>query len=285
MRYPLAVRSSSLLEDSHYLPFAGIYATYMLANDDPNAKKRMDRLLAAIKRVYASAFLQQAKSYLAATPYRLEEEKMAVILQRVVGAARGERFYPDLAGVGRSHNFYPVPPMTADAGVAAVGLGLGDTVVNGARVCPVLPARSAASRAVLVGQGRAAELAAHVLRVAARRNATRRRPRMAISSCASTASTRRKPTARWPWSDRRGRPRTTSSMTGCLGPASGVVSFAPILKHGMFPLAPILDRLLQIGSEGTGSAVEIEFAVNLPSSPRQLRGVRVPPAAATGRVA
>ncbi len=265
VRYPLAVRSSSLLEDSHYLPFAGIYATYMLANDDPNARKRVDRLLVAIKRVYASAFLQQAKSYLAATPYRLEEEKMAVILQRVVGAPRGERFYPDLAGVGRSHNYYPVPPMTADAGIAAVGLGLGDTVVNGrvcVRFCPRDPqhlVQFSSVKDVLQNSQRrffALQLGAHHSETAPHGDFELREYGLdaaeADGTLALVGST---------WSA-----ENDVIYDGVSRPGVRVVSFAPILKHGMFPLAPILDRLLQIGSEGSGSAVEIEFAVNLPSS-------------------
>jgi hypothetical protein len=265
VRYPLAVRSSSLLEDSHYLPFAGIYATYMLANDDPSATTRRDRLLAAIKRVYASAFLQQAKSYLAATPYRLEEEKMAVILQRVVGAARGARFYPDLAGVGRSHNFYPVPPMAADAGVAAVGLGLGDTVVNGrvcVRFCPRDPqhlVQFSSVKDVLQNSQRtffALQLGASGPETAPNGDFELREYGLdaadADGTLALLGST---------WSA-----ENDVIYDGISRPGVRLVSFAAVLKHGVFPLAPILDRLLQIGSEGTGSAVEIEFAVNLPSS-------------------
>ena len=122
IRYPLAVRSSSLLEDSQYQPFAGIYSTFMLANDHADPDVRLAQLQAAIKRVYASTFSRHAKAYLSATPYRLEEEKMAVILQQLVGSPHGPRFYPTFAGVARSHNFYPVPPMAASDGVAAVAL-------------------------------------------------------------------------------------------------------------------------------------------------------------------
>ena len=107
------MRSSSLLEDSQYQPFAGIYATYMLPNDHADTGVRLAHLQAAIKRVYASTFSKHAKAYLKATPYRLEEEKMAVILQKLVGSPRGSRFYPTFAGVARSHNFYPVAPMAA----------------------------------------------------------------------------------------------------------------------------------------------------------------------------
>src|SRR5439155_2382621 len=119
VRYPLAVRSSSLLEDSQYLPFTGVYETFMLANQDPDLDMRLQQLMEAIKRVYASTFSRHAKAYVRATPYRLEEEKMAVILQQVVGAIHGQRFYPDFSGVVRSRNSYPVPPMTLADAIAA----------------------------------------------------------------------------------------------------------------------------------------------------------------------
>src|SRR5208337_2962467 len=118
VNYPLAVRSSSLLEDSQYQPFTGVYETFMLGNQQAGLDVRLDELSEAIKRVYASTFSQHTKAYVRATPYRLEEEKMAVILQRVVGTAHGPRFYPDFSGVVRSHNFYPVPPMTFADGIA-----------------------------------------------------------------------------------------------------------------------------------------------------------------------
>src|ERR1700724_4292320 len=102
VHYPLAVRSSSLLEDSQYQPFTGVYETFMLANQHPDLSVRLEQLMEAIKRVYGSTFSQHAKGYVRATPYRLEEDKMAVILQQVVGTMHGERFYPDFAGVVRS---------------------------------------------------------------------------------------------------------------------------------------------------------------------------------------
>src|SRR6266849_3530476 len=128
--HPLAVRSSSLLEDSQYQPFTGVYETFMLSNRqanpqaDPevNQNARLTALSEAIRRVYASTFSRHAKAYVRATPYRLEEEKMAVILQQVVGTPHGQRFYPDFSGVVRSRNFYPVPPMTFEDGISAVSL-------------------------------------------------------------------------------------------------------------------------------------------------------------------
>ncbi len=128
--YPLAVRSSGLLEDSPSQALAGIYRTVMVPNRGP-LKRRLDDLLAAIKSVYASTFSQQAKIFLRMTPFRLEQEKMAVIIQKMVGAPHGDRFYPDFSGVARSHNVYPSAPMKVEDGIAAVALGLGRTVVEG----------------------------------------------------------------------------------------------------------------------------------------------------------
>ena len=123
-RYPLAVRSSSLLEDSQYQPFTGVYETFMLANQHADDSQRLAHLTDASKLVYASTLSPHAKAYVRATPFRLEEEKMAVILQQVVGAFHGPRFYPDFSGVARSRNFYPIPPMNFEDGIAAVALGL-----------------------------------------------------------------------------------------------------------------------------------------------------------------
>ena len=131
VRTPLAVRSSSLLEDSQYHPFAGVYETYMIPNKHGNPLIRLNDLLNSIKRVYASTFYQSAKDYVKVTSYRLEEEKMAVIVQKMLGTAHGDRFYPDFAGVAKSYNFYPLPPATADDGIVSVALGLGKMVVDG----------------------------------------------------------------------------------------------------------------------------------------------------------
>ena len=142
IHFPLAVRSSSLLEDSQYQPFTGVYDTFMLANQGAELDSRLEELNEAIKRVYASTFSQHAKSYIRATPFRLEEEKMAVIIQELVGAAHGTRFYPDFSGVVRSRNFYPSEPMQPNDGIAVVALGLGRTVVDGGKslsFCPRYP--------------------------------------------------------------------------------------------------------------------------------------------------
>jgi CheY-like chemotaxis protein len=259
--YPLAVRSSGLLEDSTSQPFAGVYQTYMLPNNHPSLEARLQQLVAAIKRVYTSTFAEQAKGFLKMTTYRLEEEKMAVIIQRVVGAQHGERFYPDFAGVARSHNFYPKAPLKAEDGVVAVALGMGRTVVEGApclRFCPKYPqhiiGQSSADEAVRTSQrtfyaldmredpnrklGEGADLTLYGLGESEADGT--------LNALGSTYS-----------------PDNHVVYDGISRPGVRLVNFAPILKHGVFPLAELIDALLEFGTQGTSSAVEIEFAVNL----------------------
>jgi CheY-like chemotaxis protein len=265
IRYPLAVRSSSLLEDSQYQPFAGIYSTFMLPNDHADIGVRLAQLQEAVKRVYASTFSQHAKAYLSATPYRLEEEKMAVILQKLVGSPHQSRFYPTFGGVARSHNFYPVPPLTAADGVAAVALGLGITVVDGEpclRFCPRYPNHLLQFSSVKVAlknsqrQFCALQLGTegtggvggdeHVGRYGvevAEADGT-------LELVASTYSR-----------------ENDAIYDGMSRPGVRLISFAPVLKHGMFPLAEILSTLLEIGERGTSGPVEVEFAVDVPAAP------------------
>ncbi len=259
MRSPLAVRSSSLLEDSQYQPLAGVYNTYMLPNNHEDLSVRLARLITAVKRVYASTFLTYAKNYFKVTPYRLEEEKMAVLIQKVVGSSHGPRFYPHLAGAARSYNFYPYPPQTPEDGVVAVALGLGRTVVDGERAqsfCPKYPEHLihfSTPKDMLENSQRefisiemdsedeeVTELH-HPLEVAEQDRT--------LSYVASTYS-----------------PENDAVYDGTSRPGIRLVSFAPILKHRVFPLPEILTRLLELGRWGMKTEVEIEFAVDLTSS-------------------
>jgi len=131
IKEPLAVRSSTLLEDSQYHPFAGVYQTYMIPNNHADSSVRLEQLVNTIKRVYASTFYQAAKEYIKVTSYSLEEEKMAVIIQKLVGARHGERFYPEFAGVARSHNFYPIAPQKASDGIVSIALDWASTLWKG----------------------------------------------------------------------------------------------------------------------------------------------------------
>jgi len=286
VHYPLAARSSSLLEDSKYQPFAGIYQTYMLPNNHRDPSMRLKQMLAAIKRIYASTFSRHAKAYLKGTPYRLEEEKMAVILQKVQGAEHDERFYPDFAGVARSHNFYPTAPMTSEDGIAAVALGLGRTVSDGGacvRFCPAYPRHVVQFSSVqdvlqnsqrqfyairldegevALADGEVIESRAFELDVAE-----------ADGTLAPVASTY--------------SPENDAVYDGISRAGVRLVSFAPVLKHEIFPLAEILDVLLDIGVQGTRSPVELEFAVNLSvpkGEPRQFGFLQLRPLPLTGEL-
>jgi CheY-like chemotaxis protein len=283
VRHPLAVRSSSLLEDSPHQSFAGIFDTWMLPNDHPHPRERLARLVAAIKRVYASTYFRHSRAFLRTTPYRLEEEHMAVAVQKVVGARRDRHFYPDFAGVARSHNFYPLPPARNEDGVAAVGLGFGRTVVDGepcVRFCPAYPRHlldfSTPEEALRYSQrdfwalrvgreeqprwGPSGELVRVPLEAAERHGV--------LGSMASTYS-----------------PENDAVYDGLARDGVRLVSFAPILKHGAFPLAEILKELLDVGAAATGSSVEIEFAVNLavaPGAPSEFGFLQLRPLSLSG---
>jgi CheY-like chemotaxis protein len=259
IRDPLAVRSSSLLEDSQHHPFTGVYDTLMLPNNAPSLDERRDQVILAIKRVYASTFAQNAKLYLQATSYRLEEEKMAVMLQRIVGAAHGPRFYPDLSGVARSYNFYPAPPTTAGDGVAAVALGLGRAIVEGGdclRFCPRYPQHTPqlATVADMLGSTQRTFWALPLAGGLEMREESFGLDAAEVDgTLAAVASTYSRD--------------NDAVYDGLSRPGPRIVTFAPLLKHGLFPLADILKTLMERGEEGMGAPVEIEFAVNL-STPR-----------------
>jgi CheY-like chemotaxis protein len=258
-RYPLAVRSSSLLEDSQYQPFAGVYDTFMIPNNHPDIHVRLAQLIAAILRVYASTFSRSAKTFLEATQYRLEEEKMAVIIQRVVGRQHQTRFYPHFAGVARSHNYYPSPPATKDDGIAAVALGLGETVVSGGRALRFSPRYplhlthlSSVRDAVESSQRQFYALALDAsdeLDVSAELRTWRIENAEKDGTLDAVASTY--------------SPDNDAVYDGMSRDGVRLVTFAPVLKQEIFPLAAILDTLLQVAERGTRLPVELEFAVNL----------------------
>ncbi|HEV8578725.1 MAG TPA: PEP/pyruvate-binding domain-containing protein [Thermoanaerobaculia bacterium] len=276
VRQPLAVRSSSLLEDSLHQPFTGVYDTLMVRNNDWSLAERVTQAELAIKRVWASAFSQHTKAYFQATAFRLEEEKMAVMLQCIVGAPHGPRFYPDLSGVARSHNFYPSPPMTSEDGIAAVALGLGRAIVEGGiclRFCPRYPQHvpqlSSVEEALETTQREF-----WALRLGGDDEPTMREDSFTLDAAEADGTL--------------GRVGSTYSAEndviydGLSRRGPRVVTFAPILKQGLFPLPEILRVLLAAGQEGVGAPVEIEFAVNLDvprGQPREFGFLQVRPLA------
>ena len=264
VKYPLAVRSSSLLEDSQYQPFTGVYETFMLANQQTDLQMRLSLLMEAIKRTYASTFSQHAKAYVRATPFRLEEEKMAVILQQVVGNMHGERFYPDFSGVVRSRNFYPVPPMGPEDGIAAVALGLGREVVEGGRCltfCPSYPRQIIQFSSVkeILANSQPEFWALELNNVSPGDPlAELRETRFGLGVAEADGTLRAVASTYSPDND--------AVYDGTSRPGPRIVTFAPVLKQEIFPLAPILQQLSEVGEEALGQPVEIEFAVRLASS-------------------
>lgn len=261
IRGPLAVRSSSLLEDSKYQPFAGIYSTHMIPNASLDITVRLWDLANAIKAVYASTYTQSAKRYFEAIPYRLEDERMAVIIQELVGQVHGGIFYPSLSGVVRSHNFYPTSPMQPDDGIASVALGLGKTVTDGGltvRFCPGYPRHvvqfSDADSTLTYSQK---EFYALSLEKQASREIDELSSLVQIpireaeahgtlQAAASTYS-----------------PENHAIYDGMSRDGMRVITFAPILKGDIFPLAEILSHIMRLGRWGMSSPVEIEFAADL----------------------
>ncbi len=256
VHYPLAVRSSSLLEDSQYQPLAGVYKTYMLPNNHPERPVRLAELTRAVKLVFASTFLASPKSFFKATPYRLEEEKMAVIIQRIVGTRHGSRFYPSFAGITRSYNFYPTAPLQAGDGVTTMALGLGRTVVEGGLAlsfCPRYPqhlvhfstvsdmlANSQREFVALDMEGQVGEMAERRYPLdAAETDGT-------LGPLASTYSR-----------------ENDAVYDGTSQEGVRLVSFASILKERASPFLATLGRLLELGRLGMNAEVEIEFAMEL----------------------
>lgn len=263
VKVPLAVRSSSLLEDSQFQPFAGVYQTYMLPNSNPDKEIRLDELIQTIRCVYASTFHKHSKDYMKATSYRLEEEKMAVVIQRLVGVEREGKFYPNFSGVGKSYNFYPVPPQKSDDGIAQVALGLGKTVVEGGntvRFCPRYPKHLLqffSTKETIKN----AQQDFYALDLAGKLN---HHPEAVTDPLVKTYSlgVSEKDGTLFPVGSTYST-ENDAVYDGISREGMRVVTFAPVLKYEIFPLADILNLLLGLGTWGMGSPVEIEFAVNL----------------------
>ncbi len=276
IRYPLAVRSSSLLEDSQGRPFAGIYVTHMIPNNHADPAVRLDQLCDAVKRVYASTFFQAAKHYLEATGRHVEEEKMGVILQQVVGTRHGSRFYPTFSGVARSYNYYPAGEMSPEDGVACVALGLGKMVVEGGQslmfspLHPHVLPQFASTKDVLANSQRrfyaldishpdvypTADAEANLLLLdldAAAEDGT-------LTPVGSVYSR-----------------ENDVIYDGIHRPGPRVVTFAHVLKSNMFPLAETLRLLLNLGRDCIASPIEIEFAVDMSARPMQFGFLQIRP--------
>jgi hypothetical protein len=266
VRYPLAVRSSSLLEDSHHQPFAGIYATLMVPNAAADRQTRLDELLAAIKYIYASTYFRVAKAYLATTPNRMEEEKMAVVIQQVIGRRRDHYVYPHVSGVASSFNYYPVGKMKPEEGIASVALGLGKTVVEGGRAVRFSPALPESlpqfSRTKDILQNAQREFWA--LDLARSPDFTKPDSNLVQLDLAEAESHGMLSAVGSTYS-----PEADAVYDGLTRAGVRLVTFAPILKHRLIPLGDVVQLLLEMGYRGMAGPVEIEFAVNLQPDGRQ----------------
>jgi CheY-like chemotaxis protein len=262
IRTPLAVRSSSLLEDSQYHPFAGVYQTYMIPNDNANPLIRLNDLITTIKRVYASTFYQNAKNYIKITSYRSEEEKMAVIIQKMVGNNHENRFYPDFSGVAKSYNFYPLPPQKSTDGIVSAALGLGKWVVEGGntvRFCPKYSSDLIQFHSVKesLDSSQREFFALQIDEKTDFGNVTYDKlvKRFVLDVAEKDGPLRFVGSTYLPEND--------AIYDGLGRNGIRLVTFGPVLKNKIFPLANVLELLLEMGNWGMGTPVEIEFAVNI----------------------
>ena len=263
---PIAVRSSSLLEDSHYQPFAGIYNTYMVPLLD-NRHRMLHMLCDAIKGVYASVFFKDSKAYMQATRNVIDQEKMAVILQEVVGRQYGDRYYPSISGVGRSLNYYPIGDELAEEGIVSLALGLGKYIVDGGqtlRICPHHPGkvlqmsdtemalRETQTRFYALdlknmGENFSVDDAFNLLKLSVREADKDG----ALQYLASTYN-----------------PTDQVIYPGVYPEGRKIISFVGVLEHDVVPLPHLLREVLHLGQEAMRRPVEIEFAVEVDAATR-----------------
>jgi len=281
VRYPLAVRSSSLLEDASYQPFAGIYKTYMIPNNNDDPEIRLAELSSAIKMVYASTYHADPKAYMESLPNRLEEERMAVIIQQVVGRRHRSYLYPSFAGVGRSLNFYPLEGVKSEDGVVSVALGMGKTVVDGGRCFRFCPAHSrkpiqSFTTADYLENSQKSFLALDLTRSPSR-------ARLISPSYLDLTS------LNIDVAEEHGTLGPIGSVysadndaiyDGITRPGIRLVTMAGLLKGKLFPLADITSFLLKVGTAASSCPVEIEFAANLsdkPDEPHEFAWLQIRP--------
>jgi len=264
---PIAIRSSSRLEDSHYQPFAGVYSTYMIPNIVDDKHLTIKLLTEAIKSVYASVFFRDSKAYMTATSNVIDEEKMGVVLQDVCGATHGDRFYPTFSGVARSVNFYPVPPEKAEEGVVDVALGLGKLIVDGGktlRFSPKYPAKllqlSSPESALRDTQKEFYALNLNPLNFTPSTSEDVNIIKLNINE-AHKDGVLKHIGSTYDFENNVIRDSTTYD-------GIKIVSFAGILKHKTFPLSEILTDIMEIGKKEMNNNIEVEFAVNFPKDPK-----------------
>ena len=264
VKSPIAVRSSSLLEDSHYQPFAGIYSTYMV----PKIEEKYDMLRTvsdAIKAVYASVFYKASKAYMTATSNLIDQEKMAIVLQEVVGSRYNDHFYPTMSGVARSLNFYPIGNEKAEDGIANIALGLGKYIVDGGQTLRFSPRHphsilqmSTMDFALRETQTRFYALDLKNMAEAFSVDDAFNLVKLGLKDADAEGSLKYIVSTYDPYDQ--------IIRDGYYPGGRKILSFVNILQHDVFPLADTLDQILRIGQQEMGRPVEIEFAVNMDPS-------------------
>ena len=261
VKKPLAVRSSSKLEDSYFQPFAGIYSTYMIPHTE-NEDQQLRLLSKAIKSVYASVYFASSRAYITATANVISEEKMAIVLQEICGSEDGGFFFPTFSGVARSLNFYPIGYERAEEGIAKVAFGLGKAVVDGEQVlrfCPKYPQHILQTSTPELTM-RETQQTMYALNLQPDKFKTSiddavNLEKINIADCGGFRNLKQVAST-WDMQSMR----LTDSP---LAEGIKVITFARILKYNTFPLADIVSRLLEIGQNEMKTCVEIEFAANL----------------------
>lgn len=263
---PIAVRSSSKLEDSHYQPFAGIYSTYMIPVNKEDPARTMELLTSAIKSVYASVYFRESKAYIEATSNVIDEEKMGIVIQEVCGTQHGDYYYPTVSGVARSLNFYPIAPEKPEDGIAKVAFGLGKYIVDGGlslRFSPAYPKKTlqlSSSKMMLRDtQKQFYALDLNQDKYHASTDDAVNLARLKLSAADGNKTLKHVASVYDYESD---VVRDGSSHEG-----KRLITFAGILQHESFPLADILKELLRIGEEEINLPIEIEFAVDMDVAP------------------
>lgn len=260
-RSPIAIRSSSLLEDSHYQPFAGIYSTYMIPYLD-DKYQMLQMMAAAIKSVYASVYYKDSKAYMTATSNVIDQEKMAVILQEVVGKQYGSHYYPNISGVLRSLNYYPINDETAEEGIASLALGLGKYIVDGGqtlRVCPYHPTQvlqmSEMDIALKETQTRFYALDMEHTGTEFQVDDGFNIKKLKVKEADADGSLRYI-SSTFDFSDQR-------IYDGYYEGGRKIISLCGVLQQGVFPLPELLQMSMKFGQEGMHRPVEIELACNI----------------------
>ncbi|MDD4148660.1 MAG: PEP/pyruvate-binding domain-containing protein, partial [Bacteroidales bacterium] len=260
---PIAIRSSSRLEDSHYQPFAGVYSTYMIPNVVDDKHLTIKLLTEAIKSVYASVFYKDSKAYMAATANVIDEEKMGVVLQDVCGTSYNDRFYPSFSGVARSINFYPIEPEKAEDGIVNIALGLGKQIVDGGkslRFSPKFPANclQLSSPDLTLRDTQKTFFALSL------------DPHKFVPSISEDVNIIKLQIDDAHKDNALRHIGSTYDMNGhmikdsIMYDGKKLITFANILKHNSFPLSEILIDFMKIGKMEMNNHIEVEFAVNFP---------------------